>query len=445
MPNPQQPNIFLFLIDDLGARDLGCYGSSFYETPNLDRLAREGMLFQQAYASCPVCSPTRASIMTGQVPARVGITQFIGGTSEGKLKDVPYLHYLPLEHKSVATSLKEGGYQTWHVGKWHLGDEDFYPEKHGFDVNIGGCHWGMPKKGYHAPWGISTFEEAEEGTYLTDHLTDRAIELIRRGKDQPFFLNFNHYAVHTPIQAPEALVEKYKEKARRLKLDQIDPLVEGEMHPCAHKSDQPITRRVIQSDAEYAAMVENLDTNIGLVLDALDEEGLTENTLVMFTSDNGGLATSEGAPTCNAPLSEGKGWAFEGGIRVCQLARWPGVIRPGSHCGENVMSTDFYPTFLDAAGLDLLPEQHCDGTSLLPLMREIGEPLDRPLFWHYPHYSNQGESPCAMMLQGSWKLIRHFEQERCELYHLGSDVSERQNLAESESERLRTMEAELTA
>jgi arylsulfatase A-like enzyme len=432
----KKPNILMILIDDLGWRDLSCYGSSFYETPRMDQLAREGMLFSRAYASCPVCSPTRASIMSGKYPARVGITQWIGGHAEGRLKDVPYLHYLPLEEVSVASALREGGYQTWHVGKWHLGDEAFYPEHHGFDVNIGGCHFGAPHNGFFSPYHIPTLEErGPEGEYLTDRLTDEAIDLLHhRDATRPFFMHLAHYAVHTPIQAPADLVDKYRRKAARLNLDRLDPFLEGERFPPLHKSDQRIQRRMVQSDPVYAAMLENLDTNIGRLLDALEEQGLTENTLVVFSSDNGGLSTAEGSPTCNHPLREGKGWTQEGGLRVCQLARWPGVVRPGSVCGENVTSTDFYPTFLEAAGLPLRPEQHADGVSMMPLLR--GEPrLEREaLFWHYPHYSNQGDAPSAAVLEGDWKYIRRFEDNRQELYHLGRDISEFEDLAGAQPE-----------
>ncbi len=424
------PNIIFILIDDLGCRDLGCYGSSFYETPNLDRFAKRGVRFENAYASAPVCSPTRASVMSGQHPARVGVTHYIGGNDEGRLASVPYLHYLPLEQKSIASALKEGGYQTWHVGKWHLGDEAFYPEHHGFDLNIGGCHMGCPYHGFFAPWNIPTLENAPDGTYLTDHLTDQAIDLIRRRGETPFFLNLWHYAVHTPIQAPAHLVEKYRRKAERLKLDQINPIVEGDFFPCIHKSDQRITRRILQSDPAYAAMIENLDTNIGRLLDVLDAEGIVENTLVVFTSDNGGLATAEGAPTCNAPMSEGKGWAYEGGVRVCQLACWPGKIPAGSVCTDNVASMDFYPTFLEAAGLPLIPEQHVDGISLLDTMTNHQTLPERPIFWHFPHYGNQGDSPSGSVLEGDWKLIQHFERERIELYNLTRDVSESCDVAD---------------
>ncbi|MBN2584261.1 MAG: sulfatase-like hydrolase/transferase, partial [Planctomycetes bacterium] len=255
------PNILLILIDDLGCRDLGCFGSTFYETPHLDRLADQGMMFSNAYASCPVCSPTRASIMSGKYPARVGVTQFIGGRSEGRLADVPYLHYLPLEEKSVASALRERGYQTWHVGKWHLGDEPFYPEHHGFDVNVGGCHWGMPAKGYFSPWSVPNMADGPEGRYLTDHLTDEAVRLIRNRGERPFFLNLSHYAVHVPIQAPADLVEKYRRKAARMGLDRVVALVDGEHFPVLHKKDHRVRRRVVQSDPAYAAMMENLDTN----------------------------------------------------------------------------------------------------------------------------------------------------------------------------------------
>jgi arylsulfatase A-like enzyme len=236
--------------------------------------------------------------------------------------------------------------------------------------------------------------------------------------------------VHTPIQAPEPLVEKYRRKAARLKLDRIDPFLEGEPFRCQHKQDKRLQRRLLQSNPTYAAMMENLDTNIGRVLQTLEEEGLAQETLVIFTADNGGLSTAEGAPTCNFPFAEGKGWNYEGGTRVCQLARWPGVVRPGSVCRENVTSTDFYPTFLAAAGLPPRPEQHPDGLSLLPLLREEGG-LDREaVFWHYPHYSNQGGAPAASLVSGEWKLIEDFEDERVELYDLASDVSETRNLAE---------------
>lgn len=438
-------NIILILIDDLGCRDLGCYGSSFYETPNLDKLASEGVRFDNAYASCPVCSPTRASLLSGQSPARVGVTHYIGGKDEGRLASVPYLHYLPLEQKSIAKALRENGYQTWHVGKWHLGDEPFYPEHHGFDSNVGGCHYGHPVNGYFSPWGIPTLEDGPEGQYLTDHLTDVAIEKIKNRGSKPFFLNLWHYAVHTPIDAPADLVSKYEKKAASLRLDQIDPVVPGEYFPCIEKSDQRITRRIVQSDPAYAAMLENLDTNIGRLIHLLDTEGIAEETMIIFTSDNGGLSTAEGAPTCNHPMREGKGWGFEGGVRVCQIARWPGVIPAGLVTEENVTSTDIYPTILEAANLRLDPKQHCDGLSLMPAMTGKSKLDERPIFWHFPHYGNQGGSPYSAVVKGDWKLIRHYENDYAELYNLRDDVSESADVADRYPDVRDALLAELEA
>jgi arylsulfatase A-like enzyme len=440
-----QPNIVMLFIDDLGARDLGCFGSTFYETPNLDRLAHDGMLFSNAYATCPVCSPTRASLMSGKYPARVGITQYIGGNCEARLKDVPYLHYLPLEETSVASALSSGGYQTWHVGKWHLGGDAFKPQYQGFDVNIGGSHAGHPHKGYFSPWQLEELEVRPEGEYLTDHLTDEAVRLIRNRGENPFYLQLSHYAVHTPIQAPEALVDKYRQKAKRLGLDTIEPIVPGKPNPRCPTGEWTVMRRILQSDPTYAAMMENLDTNIGRLLAVLDEEGLAENTVVCFTSDNGGLSTSEGSPTCNSPFAEGKGWNYEGGTRVCQMVRWPGVVPPSSTCDEVVQTCDFYPTFLEIAGLPLMPEQHVDGESMMPLLKGEGELSRDAIFWHYPHYSNQGGAPAASMRSGKWKLIENFEDGTLELYDLEHDVGEMTNVADRHAQRTGEMHRRLQA
>ncbi|MBD3242702.1 MAG: sulfatase-like hydrolase/transferase [Chitinivibrionales bacterium] len=439
-----KPNILFILIDDMGWADIGCYGSSFYETPNLDRLSREGMLFTDAYASCPVCSPTRASILTGKYPATVGVTQFIGGHTVGRLCDVPYHHCLPMQEISLAAALRSGGYQTWHVGKWHLGGRLTWPDRHGFDVNIGGCDWGLPHHGYFSPWHMPTLDDGPEGEYLTDRLTDEAIRLIeKREKTRPFFLNLWHYAVHTPIQSPQALIDKYTAKARDLGLDKAPTFEDGNLFPCQHKMEQRIRRRLVQSDPAYAAMVENLDTNVGRVLDCLADEGLADNTIVVFTSDNGGLSTAEGAPTTNAPLAEGKGWMYEGGTREPLLVRWPAVVAPGSRCEVPTTSPDFYPTFLEAAGLPLLPEQHCDGVSILPLLHgESSLPRDA-IFCHYPHYSNQGGTPGCSVRMGDYKLIEFFEDGALELYNLRTDIAEEHNLAEQEPERADSMRERL--
>lgn len=425
------PNILLILIDDLGWRDLACYGSTFYETPNLDRLASEGMLFTDAYAACPVCSPTRASLLSGKYPATLGVTDWIdwGGhvhPCRGRLVDAPYVKELSLAETSLASALREGGYQTWHVGKWHLGGEATSPQCHGFEENIGGCHWGSPSTGYFSPWQMPHLPEDKvaPGTYLTDHLTDEAIRLIGRRDDRPFFLNLWHYAVHIPIQSPAALVAKYRDKAADLGLDQIPALEEGEPFPTEHLRHLRVQRRLFQSDPDYAAMIENLDTNIGRLLEVVDD-----NTMVIFTSDNGGMCTADGSPTTNRPLAEGKGWMYDGGTREPLIIRWPGVVQPGSVCTAPVTSPDFYPTLLQAAGLPLRPQQHVDGISFLPALQGAAE-FDRgPLFWHYPHYGNQGGTPGSAIRAGDWKLIEFFEDGRLELYHLREDLGETLNLA----------------
>jgi arylsulfatase A-like enzyme len=440
----KKPNILFILIDDLGWRDLGCYGSSFYETPNLDELATQSLRFTDAYAACPVCSPTRASILTGKYPATVGVTQYIGGHSVGKLCDVPYFHVLPMQEYSLARALRErGSYQTWHVGKWHLGGWLTSPETHGFDINIGGCDWGHPHRGHFSPYGIPTLEDGPAGEYLTDRLTDEAIRLIQNTSDQPFFLNLWHYAVHTPIQAPQNLSEKYQRKARDLGLDQVAAMEEGEYFPCEHKRHLRVQRRVLQSDPAYAAMVENLDWNIGRLLAALEESGQADDTIVIFTSDNGGLATAESSPTCNAPLHEGKGWMYEGGTREPLLVRWPRVAAPGA-TSTPVTSPDFYPTLLEAVGIAPLPAQHVDGASFAPLLR--GEEFERgPLFWHYPHYSNQGGTPGCSVRDGDWKLIEFFEDGALELYNLRDDVGEKRDLAAHDPQQRDRLKALLDA
>jgi len=437
-----KPNIIFILIDDLGWRDLSCFGSVYYETPVLDKLAEEGMRFTNAYASCPVCSPTRASIMSGRYPARVGVTQYINGRDWGKLLEVPYVRELPLEEKSLASALRENGYATWHLGKWHLGEEPYWPEKHGFDVNFGGCHMGHPNHGYWSPWKIPTLENGKDGEYLTDNLTDHAIDLLKnRDKSKPFFMNFWHYTVHTPIQAHKDDIAYFEEKAKKLGLDKRTAIVEGEYYPGDHMRGKRIRRRVIQSDPVYAAMIKNLDMNIGRVLDEVKRQGIERETIVVFTSDNGGESSTGGSPTCNKPLLEGKGWMYEGGARVPQIMRWDGRIKPGSICDGITTSTDFYPTLLECAGLPLLPEQHKDGVSIYPLLtgssagNAAQKPFDRgPVFWHYPHYGNQGGTPGCSVRRGKYKLIRFFEDDHLELYNLENDICEQNDMSLAEPE-----------
>lgn len=444
--NDTHPNIVFILIDDMGWKDLACYGSDFHETPNIDALARDGARFTNAYSACPVCSPARASILTGKYPVRVGVTDFIGSDARGRLLDAPYIHELPLSETSLASTLRTHGYRTWHVGKWHLGGEKTWPDRHGFDVNIGGCDWGLPRHGYYAPWGIPTLPESPEGTYLTNRLTDEAVALIENADDRPFFLNLWHYAVHVPIQtADPALVTQYRRKATDMGLDRLPAFEEGDCFPCEHKKDKRILRRLIQSDAAYAAMVEHLDSCVGRVIDALARTGKLDSTIIVFTSDNGGLATAEGSPTCNAPLSEGKGWMHDGGVREPLIVRAPWMIKAGTVVDEYVTSPDFYPTLLEMAGLPALPEQHEDGISFVPLLEGEKE-FDRgPIFWHYPHYGNQGGTPGCAMRHGRYKLLRFFEDEHLELYDLESDPGEKTDLAAQEPDLTAAMAAQLSS
>ncbi|WDR05201.1 sulfatase [Devosia rhodophyticola] len=435
----EKPNIVMLLIDDLGWRDLGCYGSSFYETPNLDALAASGTQFKQAYASAPVCSPSRASMMSGKYPARVGITQYIGGHSVGELRDVPYFYGLPENEYSLARALGAGGYQTWHVGKWHLGDERLWPENHGFDVNIGGCARGAPLT-YFSPYNLPTLTDGPEGEYLTDRLTDEAIGLVEQAGDQPFFLNFWHYGVHTPIEAPAELVAKYERKAEAMGLD-VNAIEQGEPMTAWHLEGTHVQRRTVQSNPTYAAMMENLDTNIGRLVGALRRTGKLDNTLIIFTSDNGGLSTAEGSPTCNLPLAEGKGWMQDGGVRVPFIACWPGHVPPRT--SDLVFTTpDIYPTLLGLAGIDKIPSQHVDGVDLWPQWSGATEETGRgPVYWHYPHYSNQGGTPGAAVRVGDFKLIRWFEDGRQALYNLADDIAEAHDLSKQEPARVAALSA----
>jgi arylsulfatase A-like enzyme len=434
--NSKRPNIVFILIDDMGWRDLSCYGSDFYETPNIDRLFREGMQFTDAYAAAPVCSPTRASILTGKYPANVGVTDYIGGEPHtGVVFDAPYADHLPHSEKSLAASLNEGGYHTWHVGKWHLGGDPYLPQNHGFDVNIGGCHWGKPDNGYFSPWGIESLPEGKKGDYLTDRLTDEAVRLIQENRDgKPFFLNLWYYTVHVPIQAKPEYIKKYQEKAKKMGLDNVRNFEVGENFPTEAHRHMRIIRRIIQSDPIYAAMIEILDENIGRLLQTLEETGELQNTLIIFTSDNGGLSTAEGSPTCNAPLSQGKGWMYDGGVREPLIVWWPDVVKSGSTCRVPVTSPDFYPTLLEAAGLPPAEEQHTDGVSFMPLLQG-GKTLDREaIFWHYPHYGNQGGTPGSSVRMGDYKLIEFYEDGRLELYNLKTDIGEEKNLASTHPE-----------
>lgn len=410
-PVAAAPNVVLIVIDDLGQRDLGCYGSTFYETPNLDRLAAEGMRFTQFYSANPVCSPTRASLQTGHNPARLRLTNFLKGVREKEgspALTAEYADQLETEEVTLGEMFSEAGYRTAFMGKWHLGKEAFYPERQGYEVNVGGTHSGHPKSYFWPQWGMNPPIEGEQaGEYLTDVLTDRAcgwIEETTEG-ESPFFLCLCHYAVHTPIQPRADLLAKYEAKARGREFGEHD-----------------------QHNPHYAAMVESMDESVGRVLDSLDAAGVADETVVIFTSDNGGLSTKEGPhtpATTNHPLRAGKGHLYEGGIRVPFLVRWPGVTKAGSACDVPAISDDVFPTLRTVAGVEL-DVKGLDGRDLSSLLR--GQPdeavASRPLFWHYPHFANQGGPPSGAVRRGDWKLIEFYEDGRLELYNLKDDPSE---------------------
>ncbi|MBI4623764.1 MAG: sulfatase [Verrucomicrobia bacterium] len=434
------PNIVFFLADDLGQRDLGRYGSTFYETPNLDRLAQDGARFTAAYAACPVCSPTRASILTGKYPQRTGVTDYIGAAQPAQWKrntrllPAPYADRLALEETTLAEALKAAGYATFFGGKWHLGPEGSWPENQGFDVNMGGIDRGGPYGGnkYFSPYGNPRLPDGPPGEHLPDRLAREAAKFIEANKDRRFFAYLAFYSVHTPLMAREDLRKKYEEKRRRLGLEA----------KWGREGERDV--RLVQEHAVYAGMVEALDLAVGTVLAKLDELGLRENTIVVFTSDNGGLSTSEGWPTSNLPLRGGKGWMYEGGIREPLLVRWPGTVQAGSIIGAPVSSPDFFPTLVEAAGARPAAGRALDGVSLVSLLKGGSLP-GRALFWHYPHYGNQGGAPSAAVRRGDWKLIEWEEDKRAELFNLAQDLGEKTDLAAQEPRRVEQLRAELHA
>ncbi|MEI7899172.1 MAG: sulfatase [bacterium] len=393
-----KPNIIFVLVDDMGWTDLGCFGSKFYETPNIDRLATQGMRFTDAHSSCTVCSPTRASVLTGQYPARLHITDWIAGhvKPKAKLRVPDWTMRLPLETMNIAKALKPAGYATASIGKWHLGKDEFWPDKQGFDLNVAGCDKGQPPS-YFAPYKIQTLSEGPAGEFLSDRLTAEAVKFIEQNKKRPFFLYLPHYAVHTPLTAKPAVIEKYKKKA--------DPSAP-------------------HNNPTYAGLVESVDDSIGVLLRKLDELKLADSTIIIFTSDNGGLLRI----TSNVPLRAGKGSAYEGGVRVPLIVKWPGVTKPGSICHAPVISADYFPTMLAMAGVPL-PGSVVDGECIEPLLRQSGTLKRDALYWHYPHYHPGGATPYGAIRAGDFRLVEFYEDGHVELYNLKDDLSETQDLA----------------
>jgi arylsulfatase A len=434
-PETRPPNFVVILVDDLGWTDLTCQGSRYFETPHVDRLARQGMRLTDGYAACAVCSPTRASVQTGRYPARVGVTDWIrarfqGGEIDPSGENVydyvgspnkPLLCprnplFMELDELTLAEALKPAGYVSCHVGKWHLGQEAQFPEKQGYDVNRGGCDLGQPP-GYFDPYQsnrpyyeIPNLPPRREGEYLTDREADEALAFIRANRDKPFLLNMCHYCVHTPLQGKKDVVARYEAKP---KTNQKNPV--------------------------YAAMVESVDDAAGKIMAALDELELTDRTVVIFTSDNGGLL----GPTDNAPLRSGKGFPYEGGIRVPWIVRWPGVVEPGSECDVPISTVDIFPTLLEIAGVPLPTDRTIDGVSLLPVLKGNGKLNRDALYWHFPHYRG-GLGPYSIIRQGDWKLIRQYESGQLELYNLADDLSETNDLAAQMPEKVHQLDARLS-
>lgn len=415
--NDRALNIVLILADDLGWADLGCYGNTYHQTPNLDRLAADGMRFTDAYAASSVCSPTRSSILSGKYPARNDLTIWLNGSSPAyaKLLDAPFATELALEEVTIAEALKEVGYATASVGKWHLGGEPFYPEHQGFDLNVAGTSNGSPAGGYFLPNRMN-LPGAKKGEYLTDRLTDEALAFVEANRRKPFFLYLPYHAVHTPIQAKKKLVELYK---KRMKPGQ--------------KNTNPT----------YAAMVHTLDENVGRIMKKLDELELTDCTALFFFSDNGGYHRV----TSNAPLRLGKGYSYEGGHREPLIVRLPGRVKAGSVSSVPVVSVDLYPTILELAGARGDPEHNAlvDGVSIVPLLEQTGAPEREAIYWHYPHYSPQGGTPSGAVRSGDMKLIEFFEDGHLELYNLAEDLGETVNLADALPDTTRRLHEMLLA
>ncbi|MFC7338181.1 sulfatase [Haloferula chungangensis] len=423
----RKPNFVFLLVDDLGWGDFGCYGAEFYETPQIDKLASEGMQFSNGYAACTVCSPSRAAILSGSYPARLHLTDWITGHKHpfAKLRVPDWKIRIDHQRVLMPEALKEGGYRTAFFGKWHLmpiGQPDFdqhYPTDHGFDINVGGREWGQPKgRGkYFSPFDMPGLDDGKAGDFLTDKLTDAALDFLDQTKrDQPFLLYFSYYTLHGPLMAPPELVAKYKEKAKTFENTKNELL-----------------------DPRRAGMVEKLDDSVGRIMAKLDELGIADNTVVILTGDNGG-----DSPKTTGGLRDYKGLSHEGGVREPFIVKWPGRIAPKSSCDEMVIGTDFYPTLLEMAGLPARPDEHADGVSILPLLTGATKELERDaLFWHYPHYHRT--KPYGAIRRGDMKLIEFFEGGNLELYDLKTDPGEKNNLAKQHPEKAQALLKELKA
>lgn len=450
-------NVVLILADDLGWADLSITTSEFYETPNIAKLAKQGTFYRNAYSAATVCSPARGAIMSGQFPATNGYTGLEGQwgrPSKGRFIDAEFASHLALTQVTLAEALQQHGYHTAHFGKWHLGRGAQYgPLQQGFDQFYSGFEEGIwrgktfPKqvKNYHEKkWQGKRFND--QGEFITDVLTDKVLATIDRNKNNPFFLNIWYWAVHTPIKAKAKDIAYFKAKAKRMGLDKVEPFqFDGYFPADPHYKKQqgtPVKKRIIQSDPVYAAFVYSLDQNIGRIMDKLDALGLTDNTVILFASDNGGLSSAEGSPTSNAPLKEGKGWSFDGGLRIPLIIK--GTDFPANQTiTTDVSTTDLYPTILAVNSLPLRPTQHKDGRSLLPHSQHSEVKQDRKLFWHSPHYFNNGGYPFSGVLTQGWKYVYRYDINESALFNLNQDPYETNNLALSDPDRVDKLKSQL--
>mgnify|MGYP001213743428 CR=1 FL=1 len=440
----KKPNVLFILVDDMGWRDLGNEGSRFYESPNIDRIAQEGMKFTRGYATCQVCSPSRASILTGKYPTNHGITTWIGDRAGEAWRGAKRNDsHLPPEYErnlraseiTLAEAMKDSGYKTFFAGKWHLGSKGSWPTDHGFDLNEGGWDVGGPRGGFFAPYVNPNLESGPKGESLTLRLGRETAHFIENHKDQPFLAYLSFYTVHAPLQTTQALWKKYRNKAEKMGLAKDSS---------RFAFDRRLNVRQVQDCPIYAGMIELLDQSIGTVLSKIDEHQLGKNTIICFTSDNGGVSSGDAYATSNLPLRGGKGRQWEGGIREPFYVKAPGLTKPGSQCAQPVSGIDWYPTILELCGIPSPADQAVDGVSLVPLLK--GETIEnRALFWHYPHYGNQGGEPSSIIMKGKWKLIHYHEDGRDELYDLSEDQGESTNLIKRELKRSRAMRRNLDA
>lgn len=450
-----KPNIVVIFADDLGWADLSSYGSTFYETPHLDALAKRGVKFTNNYTTSPVCSPTRASLMTGKNPIKTGVTDWITGRQENgnakpfeKFITPPTAYQLSLSENTIAEYALNNGYKTFFAGKWHLGEEEkYWPLAHGFQTNRGGWSKGGPygrkndtTGGYFTPYANPTLPDGPAGEYLTDRLANECINFIQNQSQSPFFMVYSLYAVHNPLQAPAALIQKYKDKQKQLGYTDKDRFAKDEPWM---KNQNDWKRRLVQDHAVYAAMIENMDWNIGRIITSLNEKGLLENTLIFFTSDNGGLSTAEGSPTVNGPFRVGKGWLYEGGIRVPMVMYWKGKLQEGLVTDVPVTTSDIFTTMATAVNSGYKPEAGVEGKDILKLLATPAKSNDRTLYWYYPHYSNQGGKPGAAIRKGNYKLIYNYEDNSTELYDLSADMGEKNNLATQHLKKTKQLKKQL--